>query len=92
MTETDDFTKPKRGQIVAEFDEFPLEHDFYVSFDIMIKSAQENYSNILFATSASPETLVDADFDDLLNPRGDVTKGRNQRTIRLSNFHFNYFI
>ena len=55
LTETDEFTKPKRGQIVAEFDEFPLEHEFTVSFDIMINSAKKGYSNILFATSASPD-------------------------------------
>ena len=111
MTETDEFTKPKRGQIVAEFDEYPMEHEFSVSFDIMINSAKKGYSNILFATNASPdrdinqniaccliffniephwtinlclvykyeltvslspETLVNADFDDLLNPTNDV--------------------
>ena len=55
LTETDEFTKPKRGQIVAEFDEYPMEHEFSVSFDIMIKSAKKDYSNILFATSASPD-------------------------------------
>ena len=76
LTETDEFTKPKRGQIVAEIDEFPLEHEFSITFDIMIKSAQKDYTNILFATDASPETLVDADFDDLLNPRGDVSIGK----------------
>ena len=52
MTETDEFTKPKRGQIVAEFDE---PHQFTVSFDIMINSAKKGYSNILFATGASPD-------------------------------------
>ena len=55
MTETDEFTKPKRGQIVAEFDEPHHFLDrFTVSFDIMINSAKKGYSNILFATSASP--------------------------------------
>ena len=55
LTETDEFTKPKRGQIVAEFDEYPMEHEFSVSFDIMINSAKKGYSNILFATNASPD-------------------------------------
>ena len=35
-----------------------------------IKSPQSDYSNILFATSASADQLGDADYDDLLNPEG----------------------
>ena len=32
-----------------------MEHEFSVSFDIMIKSAKKDYSNILFATSTNPD-------------------------------------
>ena len=73
MQETDEFTKPKNGQVVAKFDQ--LGQSFTVRFDIMIKSVQEDFSNILFATSASAKTLVNADHDDLLKIRGDIPEG-----------------
>ena len=71
LKETDEFTKPKNGQIVGKFDNY-LDKNYNVNFDLMIKSAEENFSNILFATSANPKTLIDADYDDLLQIRGDV--------------------
>ena len=73
LKETNEFTKPKNGQIVGKFEDY-LDKSFKINFDIMIKSAEENFSNILFATSASPETLANADFNDLLKIRGDVAK------------------
>ena len=74
LKETDEFTKPKNGQIVAKFDPY-LNINFKVNFDLMIKSAEENFSNILFATSASPETLANAEYNDLLKIQGDVPIG-----------------
>ena len=79
MQETDEFTKPKSGQVVRKFDEFGK--SFIVSFDIMIKSAEETFSNILFATSAGPETLANADYNDLLKIRGDIPKGSSYPEI-----------
>ena len=79
MQETDEFTKPKSGQVVRKFDEFGK--SFTVSFDIMIKSAEETFSNIIFATSASPETLANADYNDLLKIRGDIPKGSSYPEI-----------
>lgn len=67
---SDEFTKPKSGQVIATFDE--LGPDFTVSFDLKINSAQNDYSNILFATSASADKLAKADFDDLLKLEGDI--------------------
>ena len=67
---SDEFTKPKSGQVVATFDE--LGPNFSVTFDLQIKSAQSDYSNILFATSASAEKLAKANFDDLLKLHGDI--------------------
>ena len=72
MTETDEFTKPKSGQVIGKFDE--LGQAFKVSFDIMIKSVEEGYSNILFATSADAETLAGATFNDLLKIKGTIPK------------------
>ena len=74
LKETDEFTKPKNGQIVAKISPYQ-DKDFKVSFDLMIKSAEENFSNIIFATSASPETLANAEYNDLLKIRGDVPIG-----------------
>ena len=73
--ETDEFTRPKHGQVIAEFDELGMA--FSVSFDIMIDSVQKHFSNILFATSASAETLGNADYNDLLKIRGDIMKGES---------------
>ena len=64
LLENDEFTSPKHGQVIAEFDELGMA--FTVSFDIMIDSAQKHFSNILFATSASAQTLGDAGYKDLL--------------------------
>ena len=72
LTETDEFTKPKSGQVIGTFDE--LGQAFKVRFDIMIKSVEEGYSNILFATSADAETLADATFNDLLKIKGTIPK------------------
>ena len=75
LVETDEFSRPKNGQVIAEFDELGMA--FTVSFDIMIDSAQKHFSNILFATSASAETLGNADYNDLLKIRGDIKKGES---------------
>ena len=66
----DEFTKPKSGQVVATFDK--LGPDFSVTFDLQIQSAQSDFSNILFATSASADKLAKADFGDLLKLHGDI--------------------
>ena len=66
----DEFTKPKSGQVIATFDK--LGPDFSVTFDLKINSAQSDYSNILFATSASADKLAKADFDDLLQLHGNI--------------------
>ena len=70
MDVADEFTKPKSGQVIATFDE--LGPDFSVTFDLKINSAQSDYSNILFATSASADKLAKADFDDLLQLHGNI--------------------
>ena len=80
LKETDEFTKPKNGQIVAKIDPYQ-DKDFKFSFDLMIKTPEENFSNIIFATSASPETLANADYNDLLKIRGDVPKGSSYPEI-----------
>lgn len=72
LTESDEFTRPKSGQVIGNFDELGL--SFAVGFDIKIESAHKHFSNILFATSASSKTLGDADFNDLLKIRGDIMK------------------
>ena len=67
---SDEFTKPKSGQVVATFDE--LGPDITVTFDLKIDSAQREYSNILFATSAGADKLAKANFDDLLKLHGNI--------------------
>ena len=72
LLEATEFTRPKSGQVIGNFDELGLA--FAVSFDIKIESAHKHFSNIMFATSANAKTLGNASFNDLLKIRGDIMK------------------